>query len=83
MEEVIMPKLGMMIDDVNLVEWFVKEGDEVKEGQELCGIESQKITNQIEAKTSGTVLKILVNEGVKVPIGTVVAIIGDPEEDIS
>jgi pyruvate/2-oxoglutarate dehydrogenase complex dihydrolipoamide acyltransferase (E2) component len=81
-EKVIMPKLGMMVDDINIVEWFVKEGDEVKEGQELCEIESQKITNRIEAKSQGTVLKIIVKEGDKAPIGAVVAMIGDQGDDI-
>lgn len=78
-----MPKIGMMSDDINLAEWLVEEGDEVDVDQELCEIESQKITNRIEAKSAGTVLKILVDEGEKVPIGTVLAIIGEPGDDIS
>lgn len=78
-----MPKIGMMSDDINLAEWLVAEGDQVEVGQELCEIESQKITNRIEAKSAGTVLKIIVNEGEKVPIGTVLAIIGEPGDDIS
>ncbi|HBH12541.1 MAG: Dihydrolipoyllysine-residue acetyltransferase component of acetoin cleaving system [Clostridiales bacterium 38_11] len=83
MEKVSMPKIGMMSDDINLAEWLVAEGDQVEVGQELCEIESQKITNRIEAKSAGTVLKIIVNEGEKVPIGTVLAIIGEPGDDIS
>jgi pyruvate dehydrogenase E2 component (dihydrolipoamide acetyltransferase) len=82
-EKVLMPKIGMMSDDINLAEWLVEEGDEVDVDQELCEIESQKITNRIEAKSAGTVLKILVDEGEKVPIGTVLAIIGEPGDDIS
>ena len=78
-----MPKIGMMSDDINLAEWLVEEGEQVEVGQELCEIESQKITNRIEAKSAGTVLKILVDEGEKVPIGTVLAIIGEPGDDIS
>lgn len=82
-EKVLMPKLGMMTDDINLVEWFFKEGDDVTAGQEICEIESQKITNRIEVKTSGTVLKILVSEGEAVAIGSVVALIGESGDDIS
>jgi len=67
-QEITMPKLGMMEDDINLAEWFVKEGDKVEVGQELCEIESQKITNKIEAKAEGTVLKILVEEDNEVPM---------------
>jgi len=74
-QEITMPKLGMMEDDINLAEWFVKEGDKVEVGQELCEIESQKITNKIEAKAEGTVLKILVEEDNEVPIGTVLAVL--------
>jgi pyruvate dehydrogenase E2 component (dihydrolipoamide acetyltransferase) len=82
-EQVIMPKLGMMEDDINLAEWLVKEGDTVEAGQELCEIESQKITNHVVAKTSGVVLKILVQEGESAPIGAVIAVIGQPGEAIS
>lgn len=82
-EEITMPKLGMMEADINLAEWFVKEGDKVVTGQELCEIESQKITNRIAAKTAGTVLKILIKEENEAPIGTVVAIIGEVSDDIS
>jgi pyruvate dehydrogenase E2 component (dihydrolipoamide acetyltransferase) len=82
-EEVTMPKLGMMDDDINLSEWFVNEGDKVSAGQEICEIESQKITNKIEAKTNGTVLKILVEEDNEVPIGTILAVIGEESDDIS
>ena len=82
-EEVLMPKVGMMTDDIILSEWFVEEGDKVEEGQKLCEIESQKITNNIVAKQSGTVLKILVEEDNKVPIGTVLAVIGEQGDDIS
>ncbi|MBP1919936.1 biotin/lipoyl-containing protein [Youngiibacter multivorans] len=82
-EKVIMPKLGMMEADIRLSEWLVKEGELVAEDQELCEVESQKITNQVKAKVSGTVLKLLVDEGEEVPIGTVIALLGEPGDDIS
>lgn len=82
-EQVIMPKLGMMEADITLSEWLVKEGELVAEDQELCEVESQKITNQVKAKSNGTVLKLLVDEGDEVPIGTVIALLGEPGDDIS
>jgi pyruvate/2-oxoglutarate dehydrogenase complex dihydrolipoamide acyltransferase (E2) component len=82
-EKVTMPKIGMMEGDINLGEWLVREGEKVDVDMELCEIESQKITNRVKAKTSGTVLKILVDEGTEVPIGTVIAIIGEPGDAIS
>jgi pyruvate/2-oxoglutarate dehydrogenase complex dihydrolipoamide acyltransferase (E2) component len=82
-KEITMPKIGMMNADIKLAEWFVKEGDKVEAEQELCEIESQKITNTIPVKKAGTVLKILVEEDKEVPIGTVLAIVGDDSDDIS
>ncbi|MBW8381733.1 MAG: hypothetical protein K0M69_04285 [Youngiibacter sp.] len=82
-EQIIMPKLGMMEADIRLSEWLVKEGELVAEDQELCEVESQKITNQVKAKAGGTVLKLLVDEGEEVPIGTVIALLGEPGDDIS
>ena len=82
-EQVIMPKLGMMEADITLSEWLVKEGELVAEDQELCEVESQKITNQVKAKAKGTVLKLLVDEGDEVPIGTVIALLGEIGDDIS
>lgn len=82
-QEIIMPKLGMMETDVKLSEWLVKEGDKAEADQDLCEVESQKITNQVKAKESGTVLKLIVEEGEEVPIGTVIGVLGDPGDDIS
>lgn len=82
-EKITMPKMGMMEGDIKLAEWFVKEGEKVEAEQELCEVESQKITNTIEAKNSGTVLKILVDEESEVAIGTLIAIIGEESDDIS
>lgn len=82
-QEIIMPKLGMMETDVRLSEWLVKEGDKVEADQDLCEVESQKITNQVKAKEGGTVLKLIVEEGEEVPIGTVIGVLGDPNDDIS
>lgn len=82
-QEIIMPKLGMMETDVRLAEWLVKEGDKVEADEDLCEVESQKITNQVKAKEGGTVLKLIVEEGEEVPIGTIIGVLGDPDDDIS
>ena len=82
-EEITMPKVGMMEGDIKLSKWKVKEGDEVAVDQEICEIESQKITNTVNAKAAGKVLKILVEEESEVPIGTVLAVLGEDGDDIS
>jgi len=81
--QVKMPKLGMMEGDLQLVSWEKNEGDAVEKGDSLAVVESQKITNEVEAPISGSILKIVTQVGETVPIGTLLAIIGEPGEDIS
>jgi len=73
----------MMEADILLSEWLVAEGDAVEAEQPLCTVESEKITNEVKAKNAGTVLKLIGEEDVEYPIGTLIAIIGAPGEDIS
>lgn len=75
MYEVQMPKFGMTMEVGEISEWYVKEGDKVTEGQELCEITSEKITKTLESYTNGTITKILLEEGTEVTIGTVIAMI--------
>lgn len=82
-EKITMPKIGMMSGDIKLAEWLVEVGDKVEAEQDVCEIESQKISNSIKTKAAGTVLKLLVEEDAEVPIGTVLAVIGDEGDDIS
>jgi pyruvate/2-oxoglutarate dehydrogenase complex dihydrolipoamide acyltransferase (E2) component len=82
-EKITMPKIGMMSGDIKLAEWLVEVGDKVEAEQDVCEIESQKISNSIQTKAAGTVLKLLVEEDEEVPIGTVLAVIGDEGDDIS
>lgn len=81
--QVRMPKLGMMEGDLQLVSWEKNEGDAVEKGDALAVVESQKITNEVEAPISGSILRIVTQVGETVPIGAVLAIIGEPGEDIS
>ena len=75
MYEVQMPKFGMSMETGEISAWYVKEGGKVQEGQELCEIASDKITNTLESFVNGTIDKIHVEEGVQVGIGTVIATI--------
>jgi len=81
--KVIMPKLGMRVEDITLVKWYKKEGDAVEKGEPLFAVETEKITKDVEAPSSGTLSKILVREGETVPIGTTVGIIGEEMREIS
>ncbi|MGA7765293.1 MAG: dihydrolipoamide acetyltransferase family protein [Candidatus Sulfotelmatobacter sp.] len=78
--KIIMPKLGMEMTNGNVVSWFFKEGDQVNKGQVIVQIETDKITYDIEASTSGLLRRILVCEGGMVPVGGVIGVIGSEDE---
>ncbi len=80
--EVIMPVLGMTMESGIIVEWMKKEGDSVTEGEVLFNVETDKSVMEVEAKASGTLLKILHGPGDDVPIQQVIAYIGKEGETI-
>ncbi len=82
MFEVKMPKLGQTVEVATIVQWLKKEGDYVKEGEPLFTVQTDKAEIEYESPFSGTLLKILVNEGEEVPVLTVVALIGEKGEVI-
>ena len=79
-ETVGMPKLGLTMETGAVGAWLVAEGDEVKAGQVIAEIVTEKITYELEAETAGVVLKILLGEEEEVPVGTPIAVIGQPGE---
>jgi pyruvate dehydrogenase E2 component (dihydrolipoamide acetyltransferase) len=81
--EVILPQLGETMNEGTIVQWLVKEGDTVNKGDVLFQLESDKAVLDAEAPAKGTVLKILHPKGSKVPVLTVVALIGEPGDDIT
>ena len=80
---VSMPKLGMTMTEGTISEWKKKEGDAVAVGDPLFDVETDKLTNTINAYEAGTVLKILVNDGETAACQQPVAIMGQAGEDIS
>ena len=75
--ELKMPALSPTMEEGTLAKWLVKEGDEVKSGDILAEIETDKATMEFEAVDEGTIGKILVPEGTEnVKVGTVIATIG-------
>jgi len=77
---VTMPKLGMTMKTGKLSKWYKSEGDHVEEGGDLFEVETEKITNQIEAPAGGILFQIVVREGEVVPVGTIVGVIAEPGE---
>lgn len=81
--EVVMPQMGADMKEGTVVRWLKREGDEVQRGEAIAEIETDKATVELESFHQGTLRKILVGENVTVPVGTLIAVIGAPDEDIS
>src|SRR5688572_28706327 len=81
--QVIMPKLSPTMEEGQLTRWLKKEGDKVSMGEPLAEIDTDKATMEMQALGNGVLRKILIREGESAPLGQVIAIIGEPDEDIS
>ena len=75
-----MPKWGIEMQQGTLTEWHVQEGETVTKGQLIALIETDKITNEMEADAPGVVHKVLVPEGEVKTVGELLAILGDEGE---
>lgn len=80
--EIIMPSLGESVFEGTVAKWLKQEGDEVKKYEPILEIETDKVTTEATAEVSGTLLKIMIPEGKTVEVGTVLAYIGNPGEEI-
>jgi pyruvate/2-oxoglutarate dehydrogenase complex dihydrolipoamide acyltransferase (E2) component len=82
-ETIAMPKLGLTMETGAVGTWLVAVGDEVKAGQVIAEIVTEKITYDLETETAGVVLKILLDEEVEVPVGAPIVVIGQPGEEVA
>ncbi len=78
-----MPKLSDTMEEGVIAKWNVKEGDKIEAGDIIAEVETDKATMDVEAFDSGTLLKIIPEEGDSVPLGGLIAVIGEEGEDIS
>ena len=78
-----MPKLSDTMEEGVIAKWNISEGDKIEAGDVIAEVETDKATMEVEAFDPGTVLKILVDEGDAVPLGGIMAIVGEEGEDIS
>lgn len=76
MADLVMPKFGLTMTEGLLSEWHVSVGEAFTAGQLLYTVETEKVANEVEAETNGTLAEILVPAGETVPVGTPVARIG-------
>jgi pyruvate dehydrogenase E2 component (dihydrolipoamide acetyltransferase) len=77
---VTMPKLGMTMQTGKVSKWHKNEGDQVQGGEDLFEVETEKITNKVEAPVAGILFQIVVPAGAVVPVGAIVAVISEPGE---
>jgi pyruvate dehydrogenase E2 component (dihydrolipoyllysine-residue acetyltransferase) len=77
MPEVLMPRLSDTMEEGVLSQWVMREGDQVRKGDVLAVIETDKAAMEMEAYDEGVLTRILVGEGASVPIGTPIAVIGE------
>lgn len=80
--EILMPKLGLTMKNGTINRWLVKEGDAVNEKDPILEIETEKLTNTVEAPASGVLLKKLGEAGDKFDVSAVVGYIGQPGESV-
>ncbi len=81
--KVIMPKLSPTMEEGQISRWLKKEGDKVSMGEPLAEIDTDKATMEMQALANGVLRKILINEGQSAPLGQLIAVIGEPNEDIA
>jgi pyruvate dehydrogenase E2 component (dihydrolipoamide acetyltransferase) len=79
-EEFFIPQLGQTVEEVVLVKWLVSDGAQVSRGQEVMEVETDKATFPVESNAKGYIHIGPYKEGDVIPVLTVVAVIGKPED---
>ncbi len=79
-DEVKLPRLGQGMESGTIVKWLKSEGDRIEKGEPLYELDTDKVTQEVEAEASGVLLKIAVQEG-EVPVGETIAVIGEEGEE--
>jgi pyruvate dehydrogenase E2 component (dihydrolipoamide acetyltransferase) len=79
--EIKLPRLGQGMESGTIVKWLKSEGDTVEKGEPLYELDTDKVTQEVEADASGVLLKIAVAEG-EVPVGRTIAVIGEQGESV-
>jgi pyruvate dehydrogenase E2 component (dihydrolipoamide acetyltransferase) len=79
--EIKLPRLGQGMESGTVVRWLKQEGERVEKGEPLYEVDTEKVTQEVEADASGVLLRISVQEG-EVPVGQTVAVIGEEGESV-
>src|SRR2546423_6581575 len=79
-KDIVMPKMGYDMTEGKLLRWIKHEGDTINKGEAIAEIETDKVNIEVEAFDSGTLQRILVQEGKTVPVGQPIGILATPGE---
>jgi pyruvate dehydrogenase E2 component (dihydrolipoamide acetyltransferase) len=79
---IVMPQMGYDMREGTVVRWHKKEGESVARGEVIADIETDKATVEFEAYTAGVLRKIVAQEGIAVPVGELIAVIAEPDEEL-
>jgi pyruvate dehydrogenase E2 component (dihydrolipoamide acetyltransferase) len=80
--QVTLPRLGQGMEAGTIVKWLKSEGDHVEKGEALYELDTEKVTQEVEADASGVLLKILAGEGEEIEVGKPIAVIGEEGEEV-
>ncbi|MBI5840640.1 MAG: 2-oxo acid dehydrogenase subunit E2 [Chloroflexi bacterium] len=80
--KVLVPLLGEGVDEVTVTKWLKNEGDTINELEPLLEVNTDKVDTEIPSPASGTVLKIVMQEGTPAKVGEILAFIGKPGESV-
>ena len=80
--EIKLPRLGQGMESGTIVKWLKSEGDKVEKGEPLYELDTDKVTQEVEADASGVLLKIAVSSG-EVEVGKTIAVIGEKGEEVA
>jgi len=78
-----MPQLGLTMEKGTILQWLRAEGETVQKGQPVVLIQTEKVEYEVEAPAAGMLLKVIAKEGVELPVGGLMGILGQPGEDVS
>jgi len=78
-QRITMPKWGLSMESGKVTDWFVAEGDELTDGQDICEIDTDKIAGALESTWTGTVRALVVDTMVDVPVGGTIALLADAD----
>ncbi|HSB78193.1 MAG TPA: dihydrolipoamide acetyltransferase family protein [Candidatus Methylomirabilis sp.] len=78
-----MPQLGLTMEKGTILQWLKAEGEAVEKGQPVVLIQTEKVEYEVESPGAGTLLKVVAAEGAEIPVGGLMAVLGQPGENVS